>query len=127
MKNSYTRRGFTIIEVVVAVFLVAAGIAMATSLLVRSTQVAEHSRAVTAASLIARSHMDRLCQASFAELISDRFQRNGKEKQAGVSFNWSADLEDIENQPDLIRIRMIVSWESIQGHKERAFSCIRRR
>ena len=76
MKNTFTRRGFTIIEVVVAVFLVAAGIAMATSLLVRSTQVAEHSRAVTAASLIARSHMDRLCQASFAELISDRFQRN---------------------------------------------------
>ena len=115
--------GFTLAEVLVAILVLAAGLAMAANLLLRSNQTAGRSRELTAATLVARAQLDRLMKAPFAELISADFERNGKSKQGPVTFRWEAELEEMDE--GLVRVRLIVAWQSRGGLSQREFTCIR--
>ena len=115
--------GFTLAEVLVAVLVLAAGLAMAANLLVKSNQTSARSRELTTATLVARTQLDRMAEVPFAELISAGFERSGKVKQGPVTFRWDAELEDVNEE--LVRIRLIVAWQSREGINEREFTCIR--
>ena len=115
--------GFTLPEVLVAILVLAAGLAMAANLLVRSNQTSARSRELTSATLVARTQLDRLMEAPFPELISADFQRGGRSKQGPVTFRWEAELEELDE--GLVRIHLVVSWESRAGLNRREFSCIR--
>lgn len=115
--------GFTLAEVLVAVLVLAAGLAMAANLLLKSNQTSARSRELTTATLVARTQLDRMMEVPFAELISAGFERDGKVKQGPVTFRWEAELEEVDER--LVRIRLIVAWQSREGVNQREFICIR--
>jgi len=118
-------RGLTLAEVLVAILVLAAGLAMTASVLVQSNRTSARSRDLTVATLVARTQLDRMMEVPFRELISPTFERSGKEKQGPVTFRWQAELE--ERGEELVRIRLIVSWQSREGINQREFSGIRRK
>jgi len=126
-KRSVTGRkrsgGFTLAEVLVALLVLAAGLAMAANVLIKSNQTSARSRDLTSATLIARTQLDRMMEAPFPELISDRFERSGKVKQGPVTFSWSAELQEVN--PELTRIRLSVAWQARGGINKHEFTCIR--
>lgn len=118
-------RGLTLAEVLVAILLLAAGLAMTANVLVQSNRTSARSRDLTAATLVARTQLDRMMEVSFPELISPTFERSGKIKQGPVTFRWQGELEELGQ--GLVRIRLIVSWQSREGINQRQFSGIRRK
>ena len=115
--------GFTLAEMLIAILVLAAGLAMAANLLVKSNQTAAHSRDLTSAALVARTQLDRLLEMPFAELRSERAELTGRVNQGSVTFNYTTALEDIDEQ--LVRVHLTVSWRSREGVNQKQFTCIR--
>jgi len=121
--KAWSSRGFTLAEVLVAVLILAVVMAMAAQLLVKSSQTAARSRDLTAASVVARTQLDRMVEAPFEQLISDSFERGGKTKLGVVTYSWVAEVEDLNES--LARIRLVVSWPFRKEIQQREFACVR--
>lgn len=121
----FRRRGFTLAETLVAVFVLSVVLAMSAALLTKSFHVSEQARDLTAAGFIARTVADRMLEAPFDALIGGGVARNGKSEQGNRTYNWSVEVEDVAGHEDLARLRVIVSWHARRGIGQQEFSCLR--
>lgn len=117
------RLGFTLVEVLVAVFIIAAAMAMAANLLIRSQQTSLRARDLTAATLVARTQMNRLLAMDFDDLLSERIEKQGEDVQGMTSYHWKATVENLDEQR--ARIHLVVQWYRRGKAIETEFYCIR--
>ena len=105
-------RGFTLIEVLVALAIVAVALSAGMRALAQSADGASSLKMRTLALWVAQN---RLAQAQLADPWPDRGTRAGNESQAGVRFVWRETVTDTPN-PAFRTIEIVVGEPGVPDY-----------
>jgi general secretion pathway protein I len=105
-------RGFTLIEVLVALAVVAVALAAGMRALAQSSDGASSLKARTLALWVAQN---RLAQAQLAQPWPARGTASGDEMQAGMRLAWRETVSDTPN-PAFRRIEIVVADPAVPGY-----------
>ncbi|MCS6776307.1 MAG: prepilin-type N-terminal cleavage/methylation domain-containing protein [Chloroherpetonaceae bacterium] len=111
------RRGFTLIEMIVATVLLAVAVVGALAAYAAATQSAAHSERLHTAALLAQKHLTEL------ELQSDTLSGGEQQGDFGpefAEFRWRQIVEPTEFA-NLYRVTFVVQWGPPYAPRERIF------
>lgn len=105
--------GFTLLEALIAVVIVAVAFGAASMTAIGAVNGAEESRIRFLASLVAKN---RLVHISVSEEWSGAGVSSGEEKQGNIDFRWEATMSQTPN-PDFIKVDIEVSSQEAKDRK----------
>ena len=107
-----TARGFTLIEILVALAIIAVALAAGMRSVAQSTDVATSLKQRTLALWVAQN---RLAAAQLADPWPDLGARDGRAEQAGAAFVWRETVSGTPN-PGFRKIEILVADASEPGY-----------
>ncbi len=110
--NAKTQRAFTLIEVLIALIILAVALAAAMRANNASIDIATDSRARLAANVVVKN---RIAELQAMRPALDIGERAGNETQIGVALTWKIDVASTPNA----LIRRVTATAGIEGDSER--------
>lgn len=111
------QRGFTVIEVLVAVLIAAVGMTLFTGAAISVARSNRHAAALTQSTLIAEEKLAYLHQIGFANIDPKGY--SGTKLIDGVEYSWS--IKPTEKQPGVAYMHCEVSWGSGPQQQKKIF------
>ena len=124
MNNSSGENGFTLIEVLIGVIILAIGVLAIAGMQITSTRGNSFSNNLMQASYVAQDRLEFLKNLPFTDpQIQNGSSGNGSKTISGVVFNWSY---RVVANGDVRTINLTVTWNGGVDHNV-SFSTIRSR
>ncbi len=107
MRRLHRNSGFTLIEIMIAIAVIAIGIFGVMSLMITVMKGNTLSKRVTAATTIAQNKMEDFKRMDYDSVVDG----SGTNTDYDVDFYWEADVEDDEPATDTKTITVDVYWD----------------
>ncbi len=130
--SSLNNKGFTLVEVLTAVTVLAVGLVLVVQAMGRTQQAVRLSENLTAASHIAEEQITRLKLAD-RERGKPGYGEDGKQEYLGREFSWASSVEpftraDVHEEDQISQISAEVKWQEAGVEKNlRAVSLVTHR
>ncbi|HNT33932.1 MAG TPA: hypothetical protein PKH07_02930 [bacterium] len=121
MKNS--KNGFAMVDVLLAVLVLAIGIGFLTGLFTTAKRNAGYAETLTNASFVAEQAKNNLRLPRAKSPLNEEGLAKGTQTMGGLEYTWRASR--IKSDPGTDRVVLVVTWEDFMGlHNQRFLTSI---
>lgn len=126
MKNSLNSKGFTLIEVLIALIILAISLLALAGLMTTTTKNNSVGGRITEAATLAQDKLEELRASPWDSIPVNVTNSDSPESRPGVQYErtWVASLNG--SNPDLKEIKITISWKDTTSHSLRFFSALAR-
>lgn len=124
MKNYLKSNGFTLIEVLIALVILAISLLALAGLMTTTTKNNSTGGRITEAATLAQDKLEELRALPWDSIPVDEADSDTPESRPGVQYerSWVANLNNLNS--DIKEIQITISWTDVTSHSLRFFSAL---